>query len=187
VVAKLADVVDAGVPVTLVGGNHDAWTGPFLRERVGIRTVSGPVEMEIAGRRALVAHGDGVGTGDFRYRALKKVIRSRGAIGAFRVLHPDLGRSIARLASRTEHRAASDEEARSAARGRAAYIQGWGEEVLRERPELDLVLAGHAHMASLVEVSPGRFYINSGDWIGRERSYVTVSVEGRPEIRRWDG
>src|SRR3954466_6103402 len=83
VVAKLADVVDAGVPVTFVGGNHDAWAGSFLRDEVGIRVVEGPLEMDLGGRRALVAHGDGVGSGDVKYRMLKAVIRSRASIRAF--------------------------------------------------------------------------------------------------------
>jgi UDP-2,3-diacylglucosamine hydrolase len=181
VVAKLADVVEAGVPVTFVGGNHDAWGGSFLRELVGMRMVEGPLEMQLAGRRALVAHGDGVGGGDLKYRALKRVIRSRTAIGAFRVLHPDVGRGIALLASRTERKAGTLDEA---TRGRAAYIQAWGEQVLRDRPELDLVVAGHAHLAGLAEAAPGRFYVNSGDWIGREWSYVELAPGGGPPVLR---
>jgi UDP-2,3-diacylglucosamine hydrolase len=183
VVAKLADVVDAGVPVTFVGGNHDAWAGSFLRDEVGVEVLAGPVEMELAGRRALVAHGDGVGRGDLKYRALKRVIRSRPAVGAFRALHPDLGRRIAMLASSTEHKAGTGD---ASSQGRAAFIRAWAEEVLRERPELELVLAGHAHVASLSEVTPGRYYVNSGDWIGAEWWYVELPAGGgAPVLRSW--
>jgi UDP-2,3-diacylglucosamine hydrolase len=183
VVAKLADLVDAGVQVTFIGGNHDAWAGSFLRDEVGIDVRIGPVEMELGGRKALVAHGDGVGTGDYKYRALKRVIRSGLAIGAFRRLHPDWGRRIAEMASSTEHKAQTGD---LRARGRAAFIQAWAETVMRERPELDLVVAGHAHMATLLEVSPGRFYVNSGDWIGRDWTYVVLPVGGgAPEVRVW--
>ncbi|HEU0016265.1 MAG TPA: UDP-2,3-diacylglucosamine diphosphatase, partial [Longimicrobium sp.] len=143
VVAKLADVVDAGVRVAFVGGNHDAWAGAFLRDRVGISLHEGPVEMELGGRRALVAHGDGVGRGDLKYRALKKMIRNPVTVGAFRVLHPDLGRRIAGLASTTEHKA---EVADAAARGRAAFIQAWALEQMRADSGIDLVLTGHAHL-----------------------------------------
>jgi UDP-2,3-diacylglucosamine hydrolase len=184
VVAKLADLVEAGVPVTFVGGNHDAWAGSFLRDEVGMTVLSGPVEMRLAGRRALVAHGDGLGTGDFKYRTLKRVIRSRIAIGAFRALHPDLGRRIALMASTTEHKAGTGDRA---ARGRADFIQHWAEAVLRERPEVDLVLCGHAHLASVSEVSPGRYYVNSGDWIGNARSFVELPASpGAPLLRSWD-
>ena len=184
VLAKLKDVVEAGVPIAFVGGNHDAWAGPFLRETVGIQLHEGPVEMTLGGRRTLVAHGDGVGRGDLKYRALKKMIRNPVTVGAFRVLHPDLGRRIAFMASRTEHRTvATDQEAR----GRAAYIQAWALEQMRRDPGIELVLTGHAHLASLTEVGPGRFYVNSGDWLGTYDYVVLPPGGGAPELRAWAG
>jgi UDP-2,3-diacylglucosamine hydrolase len=182
VVAKLADVVESGLPVSFVGGNHDAWAGSFLRDEVGLEVLNGPVRMELGGRRALVAHGDGVGAGDFKYRALKRVIRSRAAVGAFRTLHPDLGRRIAGLASTTEHKADTGDEH---SKGRAAFIQRWAEEELARAPDVEVVVAGHAHVPTVAEVAPGRFYVNSGDWI-HGRSYVTLPVGGgAPELRGW--
>jgi UDP-2,3-diacylglucosamine hydrolase len=182
VVASLADVVDAGVKVWFVGGNHDAWAGSFLRDEVGVELLHGPVEMMLAGRRTLVAHGDGLGKGDFKYRALKAVIRSRLSVGAFRALHPDFGWKIAHLASTTEMKAGGLD---AAGRSRAAFIRNWAEEQLRADPKLDLVLAGHAHQAIRLEVAPGRWYVNSGDWL-REYNYVVLHPGGGPpEPRVW--
>jgi UDP-2,3-diacylglucosamine hydrolase len=151
---------------------------------VGIQLHQGPVEMTLAGRRTLVAHGDGVGRGDLKYRALKKLIRNPVTVGAFRALHPDWGRRIAGLASTTEHKAESGDQA---ARGRAAFIQSWAEEQLRADPGIQLVLAGHAHLASMTEVAPGRFYVNSGDWL-RTYDYVVLPADGGPpQLRKWEG
>ena len=182
VVAALRDVVEAGVRVAFVGGNHDAWAGRFLRDTVGIELHQGPVEMVLGGRRTLVAHGDGVGRGDLKYRALKKMIRNPVTVGAFRALHPDLGRRIALLASRTEHRAGiSDAETA----GRAAHIESWALERMREDPGLDLVLAGHAHASAMKEVAPGRYYVNSGDWLTTFDFVVLPPGRGAPELREW--
>lgn len=186
VLAALRDVVEAGVPVAFVGGNHDGWAGPFLAERVGIELLDGPVEMELAGRRALVAHGDGVGRGDLKYRALRRVIRSRAAVGGFRLLHPDLGRAVALRASSTEHRASSGGDER-ATKHRAAFIRAWAEERLLADPGLGLVLAGHAHRGSVDEVAPGRFYVNSGDWLDGFDYVVLPPDGGAPELRAWEG
>ena len=182
VVAKLADVVEAGVKVWFVGGNHDAWAGSFLRDDVGIEVLHGPVELELAGRRALVAHGDGVGRGDIKYRALKAVIRHPISIGAFRRLHPDFGRRIAHRASSTEHKAEGND---GGARSRAAYIRQWAEERIRADPGLKLVLAGHAHTVERSEVEPGRFYVNSGDWLDAWTYVVLPADGGPPELRDW--
>lgn len=180
--AALAEVVEAGVPVSFIGGNHDAWAGSFLRDEVGIALLDGPVELELAGRRTLVAHGDGVGTGDYKYRALKRFIRSPVVVGAFRVLHPDLGTRIARIASTTEHKADTGD---AHAKGRAGFIQAWAEERLRADPRLELVVAGHAHVPAVVEVAPGRFYANAGDWI-RHFTYLALPAGGGPpELRHW--
>lgn len=63
VLAKLADVVESGLPVYFVPGNHDylEWYGNILRDDVGLTLLPDPVVMEIAGRRALITHGDTVG------------------------------------------------------------------------------------------------------------------------------
>ncbi|HEY0015316.1 MAG TPA: UDP-2,3-diacylglucosamine diphosphatase [Longimicrobium sp.] len=182
VLAKLKDVAEAGVPMAFVGGNHDAWAGPFLRDEVGIALHQGPLEMTLGGRRTLVAHGDGVGRGDLKYRALKKMIRNPVTVGAFRTLHPDLGRRIALLASTTEHKADTGDQA---ARGRAAFIQAWALEQMREDPGIQLVLTGHAHLASVLEVEPGRFYVNSGDWLNTFDYVVLPPGGGPPQLRQW--
>lgn len=181
VLAALAELVDAGVPVTMVGGNHDAWGGRFLREEVGVDFHAGPIERTVGGRRALIAHGDGVGSGDLKYRALKAVLRSRPAIATFRVLHPELGQRLAQRVSSTELKADQQAEA-----GRAAYIRSWALAQLGARPDLGLVVCGHAHVPDLVEADGGRYYLNAGDWI-RHRSYGVVADGEAPALRVWGG
>lgn len=179
--ARLADLVDSGVPVSLVAGNHDAWGGDVLRSDVGITLLEGPEYMELAGRRTLVAHGDGVGRGDLGYRVLRRVIRSRPAVRGFRALHPDLGSRIAGLASTTDAKAA---EGRTEGRSRAGEIVRWASEQLKTDPALDLVVAGHSHVPALVEVFPGRFYANAGDWINHF-TYLVLAEDRPPELREW--
>jgi UDP-2,3-diacylglucosamine hydrolase len=180
VLAALAEIVDAGVPVTMVGGNHDAWGGRFLTQEVGLTFATGELRLRLGGREALVAHGDGVGAGDLKYRVLKSVIRSRAAVAGFRLLHPELGLRLARRVSSTEAKAMDD----PAHRGRARYIERWALEVLAARPELDLVVCGHAHLPAVVEPDPGRYYLNAGDWV-THRSYAVVPDGSPPELREW--
>jgi UDP-2,3-diacylglucosamine hydrolase len=180
--AALAEVADAGVPIWFLGGNHDAWMGDFLREEIGVTLLDGPVELTLEGRRALVAHGDGVGQGDWGYRMLKRLIRHPITIGAFRQIHPDWGALIADRVSRTEDRV----EGAEAGRNRARFIRAWAEAELIRRPELDLVLAGHCHVPEVTELAPGRFYANSGDWIRNSSYLVLPPGEGAPELRQWE-
>ncbi|MGH7500403.1 MAG: UDP-2,3-diacylglucosamine diphosphatase [Longimicrobiales bacterium] len=180
VLAALASLVDAGIPVTLAGGNHDAWGGRFLTDEVGLNFKAGPFRMELAGRPALVAHGDGLGGGDFRYRALKSILHSRATIGLFRWIHPELGLRIANSASRTETRPDSD----PGLRDRAAFIETWARGQLASDPAIAWVVCGHAHMPALIEVEPRRFYLNAGDWL-THFSYITIDAAGTPSLKNW--
>jgi len=180
VLAALADLVDAGIPVTLAGGNHDAWGGRFLREEVGLAFHVDPFRIALAGRTALVAHGDGVGRGDLKYRALKTLLRSRPTIAAFRTLHPEIGVRVARAVSTTEAKATNDD----AVEGRARHIEAWARRQLLGDVSIDLVICGHAHRPAMVDVGGGRWYLNSGDWISHF-SYITLTVANAPELRFW--
>lgn len=181
VLAALADLVDAGVPVLVTGGNHDAWGGRFLEEHVGVAFHAGHVRTEIAGRPALLAHGDGLGRGDLKYRALKKLLRNRLTIGAFRALHPELGLRLARRVSSTEAKADTD----PGKIGRAEFIEEWARDRLAQEPELAYVVCGHAHLPAVMEVQEGRYYLNAGDWLSHF-SYITVSADGEPALRSWE-
>ncbi len=182
VLAALASLVEAGIPVTMVGGNHDAWGGRFLREEVGIDYGVGPRRLRLGAREALVAHGDGLGTGDLKYRMLKAVIRSRAAIIGFRVLHPELGLRLAHRVSTTEAKAVDDPREK----GRARQIQAWALGMLEAEPGLGLVVCGHSHLPVLLEVGTGRWYLNAGDWV-RNRSYAVVTEGAAPQLLEWEG
>ena len=180
VLAALSALVDAGVPVTLAGGNHDAWGGSFLRDEVGLEFHDRPFRTAIAGAPALVAHGDGLGTGDFRYRALKAVVRSPVTIGLFRWIHPDLGMRLARAVSRTETR-----ETDASMQGRAKFLREWGVAQLEADSDLRYVVCGHSHIPEILDAGRGRYYMNAGDWISHY-TYIRVMPGEAPVLDRWD-
>ena len=91
VVCALRRLVDAGVEVTWMGGNHDYWLGDFLRDEVGLRVMRVPLEVTLEGRRILLIHGDGLaGRQDRGYRVLRAVIRAPLSESLFRLIHPVL-------------------------------------------------------------------------------------------------
>jgi UDP-2,3-diacylglucosamine hydrolase len=159
----LRSLVESGVRIRLVAGNHDFWGGSFLAEEIGLELVEGPVQTRLGGRPAILAHGDGLGSGDLGYKALKKVIRSRPARSAFRWLHPDLSAGLIRMVSRTESRHGGTPDAESL--GRAERLHAWSADRLRETPEVEVVALAHCHVPEIREILPGRYYVNSGDWV----------------------
>ena len=181
VLTKLSEIVGSGVSVTLVGGNHDWWGGSYLRDEVGVEFLQDSVVRTIAGRRTLLAHGDGLGIGDLRYLAIKSVLRSALTRFAFGLLPITLGDRIARGVSRTDDRW---EQGGEEQRARSAALEAWAEQSLASDRELEMVLLGHTHRPIVREVTPGRWYVNSGDWVFHQ-SYVTLKEGEPPRMDDW--
>ncbi len=182
VLSALAELRDAGIPIRFLGGNHDAWGGAFLRDQVGLELLEEGAEIRVGGRNALIVHGDGVGRGDLGYRVLKRVIRNPVSVALFRVLHPDLGGRLARFVSKTELKEGTPHLANQ---GRAKELREWAHGELGRRPAIEFVLTGHVHDPIVEEVTPGRYYVNTGDWINHF-TYLMIPGKGPPDLRRWE-
>jgi len=182
VLGALGDVVRAGTPVTLMGGNHDWWGGRYLREEIGVEFLQEPVVRSYAGLRTFLAHGDGLGKGDLGYRALKLLLRGRVTRFAFSLLGPDVGGRIAERVSATEGRG----EPTPGDMERSRALESWALAKLDECPELDLVVLGHTHIPLVREVAPGRWYVNAGDWV-EHTTYVVLEEGNPPRLVTWEG
>jgi UDP-2,3-diacylglucosamine hydrolase len=180
VLAALADLHDAGVPVLMIAGNHDCWGGEILRDDVGVDYHARPWEGTLGGWRARVEHGDGLrGDADRGYRALRAVIRHPWSVRLFRWLHPDIGSAIA---NRTSHTSRSYQ-----AQDGGAALREFAARHLDEHRDVELLIYGHSHVAELrrlgrVEGGHG-VYANAGSWLNQP-TFLRVAAE-RVELLRW--
>ncbi len=172
----------AGVRLTLTGGNHDRWGGPFWIEQLGAAFHPDGIELDLVGLRALVAHGDAIGGERRGARVLHRLTRNRAAVGVFRTLHPDLAFALVRRMSPHLAAGARDE----ATRRRASERQlGRARGILDERDDLNLVVYGHTHLPALVPVRDRQWYLNPGAWAEGCR-FATVTVQG-PALQQFEG
>src|SRR5690606_19873351 len=74
---KLAELTDAGISIEAFTGNHDLWMKDYFEEELNILVHHGPIERAYAGKKFLIAHGDGLGPGDRGYKILKKILRNK--------------------------------------------------------------------------------------------------------------
>jgi len=150
--------------------------GRELRDDVGIDYHVGPWTGDLGGWRARIEHGDGLrGKEDRGYRMLRKVLRNRMAIRAFRLLHPDWGTA---LATRTSHTSRTYQ-----ARDGGAGLRRAATERLEGDRDLRLVIYGHSHVAELTRVGSG-VYANAGSWLDQP-SFLRITPE-RVSLLRWD-
>ena len=176
VLAALMDLRDAGVPVTMLAGNHDCWGGDVLRE-AGVDFQLGPWAGELGGWRARVEHGDGLRAKEDRgYRALRYVLRNRLAIRAFGALHPDWASRLAMGSSN----ASRTYQPRDLGRG----LRVVAESALAADPSLELLVYGHSHVSALERMPSGNVYANAGSWLDAP-TFLVITPE-RIALRTWD-
>jgi len=158
---------------TLVGGNHDRWGGDFLTKDLGIGFHGGEAEILVAGRRAFVAHGDGLTEQHWSAKLMHRVTRHPATVRVFRALHPDLGFWIAHRLSGT----LADSTRDPAVLDRAARAQAqYAADLLRRRPDLGLVILAHTHRPALERLDGGRAYLNPGAFLDGGR-YAVVTQD----------
>jgi len=177
VLAALRSLRRQGMAITFVGGNHDFWACPFLRDEIGLEVADGALIRSVQGRRFFIAHGDGLGSGDHGYKLLKRLLRNPVAIALYRLIHPDLG---IRLATWSSHASRESQTVDPALAERmfaevAAPAFAAGHEV---------VVLGHVHLPTLREEGTRAMAI-LGDWV-ENHTYLRVE-EGRLHLERFTG
>ena len=179
--ARLASLVEQGVEVHVIGGNHDRWGGSFWDSDLGIPFHAEGADLDLAGRAAWVVHGDGLTETKLGGRLIHRITRNPLTVGTFRLLPPNLGFWLAdRLSGGLAEANRSEETLQRAARAQEAYARA----LLDRRPELGLVIMAHTHRQRLVEHQPGRFYLNAGQWMV-DRHYAVVN-DTEIRLMKWE-
>jgi UDP-2,3-diacylglucosamine hydrolase len=174
IVRALSDLAASGTKVHFIGGNHDYWAGSQLAEATGATIHRRPVQETHFGRRLFIAHGDGLPSGDWGYRALKAVIRSRPAIAGFRLIPPRIGAAVARWAS------GLSEVTEGRVERALPPMMDFLEHVLES--DHDVAIVAHVHRPILRRFGSGTAVV-IGDWMVH-RSVVALD-KGGVRMLRW--
>ena len=155
--SKLYDLVNSGVKVTYLAGNHDFWRGKYLQEEFGIEKLDTHLERTIDGKKFFIHHGDGLAYKDTGYKILKVILRSKISQFFYSLLHPDIGLWLAKSTSSRSRDYTSQKD----------YSQKDGLKdaaLLKIKDGFDFVLMGHRHKPLFIKEGKG-FYVNLGDWM----------------------
>lgn len=161
VLAALMDLIDAGVKVVLIPGNHDIWCYSYLQS-LGIMVHEQPLVTEIAGRTFFLGHGDGLGDGMHGYKFMRWCFHWRPFQVVFSWLHPYLAFRLgkgwsrnSRLARRVEYEF----------RGADEPLFRYAEQESR-RMHVDHFIFGHYHTGVRLTLPSGSDFLILKDWIG---------------------
>jgi len=171
VVSQLITLVDEGVEVYFIPGNHDIWTYRFF-SGIGIRKIPQPSFLEFSGKTFCLGHGDGLGGADFSYGLMLKLFNSRVAQALFSTLHPTIAYRFGTDWS-TSNRKKHDPYVWKGADER---LWKFSEEVSRSR-DVDFFIYGHYHVRVDQALPSGGRIMLLGDWINGESPYAVFDGE----------
>jgi UDP-2,3-diacylglucosamine hydrolase len=159
ILTEIRRLVDNGVPVTMLGGNHDWWSGSVFTEVAGMTVHPDAFGVEHQGIRAWLAHGDGLASeSDRGYLFLKSVLRNPWMIRCLRIVHPDLAYALGHRVSRFSRRYLTDRafavDPPLAQAIDRKLAEGW-----------DAFLMGHLHARHQERRPAGGSLFILGDWM----------------------
>jgi UDP-2,3-diacylglucosamine hydrolase len=204
---KLGELSDTGIPMHFFVGNHDMWVKDYFQKELGISVYFKPGEFERNRKKFLIAHGDGLGPKDHKYKMLKKIFRNPVSKWFFGILPPRIGMGLANYMSRRSRSQTGATEENFLGEDKEWLII-YCKKMLGEK-NIDFFVFGHRHLAIDYRLSPlypqGRAtdpakkagedwerssggearYINLGDWI---HFYTYAEFDGTTmELKSYKG
>jgi len=171
---KLAELSDNGTDIFLIKGNHDLWMYDYLPKEVGVKIIEDKTILSENGKIIFLAHGDGLGPGDFGYKIIKKIFTNKICQWVFARLHPNFGLGIAHFWSKRS-RIANNKNPEQFLGEEKEWLVSYCKEKQKENP-VDYYIFGHRHLPLEIEIDLKAKYINVGDWI-HHNSYAVFDGE----------
>jgi UDP-2,3-diacylglucosamine hydrolase len=181
VLGKLAELRDRKIPIYFFTGNHDQWMNDYFTVELCIPIFHEQQRIEIAGKKFLLAHGDGLGPGDHGYKFLKKIFKGKFSRWLFARLHPNFGIWIGKKWSRDNRVINGNDQSEFMGEEKEWLIQ-YSRSILKTE-HIDYFIFGHRHILLEYPLNESSTYFNLGDWIKYD-SYATFDGKQMKLISR---
>ena len=162
---KLSELTDRGVEVHYFTGNHDLWCGDYLEKECGVVLHRAPITCEIYGKLFYLAHGDGLGDPDKKFKLLRTLFHSHTLQCLFSALHPrwsiELGLTWAKH-SRMKRAGGKEPDYMGEDR---EHLVLYSKEYLKLHPDINFFIYGHRHIELDLMLNRNTRVLILGDWI----------------------
>ena len=157
-----ASISDSGIPIHFFTGNHDMWVGNYLTDECGFIIHTDPCTTILDGKIFHLAHGEGLGSEDIKYKILLSIFRNKPLRAMYSALHPTIGLGIGHKWSLNSRL------------GKGITKEFLGEEkedliryakTILETQKIDYFIFGHRHLPMTYKLKEGADIVFLGDWL----------------------
>lgn len=181
VISAIVDLLDAGVKVYYVPGNHDIWLYSFW-QGLGVKVLQQPQTIELCGKRVLFGHGDGLGGAAFGYRLMLSVFHNRVCQKLFSTLHPWLAFRFGTDWSNNGRRKHGGYVFKGEDEPLYRFCKAECEKAAAAGKPVDVCIFGHFHDSVDMPVGGSRLIVLK-DWIGGGVHFAALSSSGEFSVR----
>ena len=186
---KVSELTDNGVEVHFFTGNHDIWCGDYLEKECGVIMHRKELTTEIYGKVFFLAHGDGLGDKDKKFRFLRWLFHNKVAQTLFASIHPrwavDFGLNWAK---HSRMKRVDGKEPPYMGEDRE-YLVLYAKEYLETHPEINYFIFGHRHIELDLMLRRNSRLMILGDWINffsyavfdGEHMFLEEFIEGQSQ------
>ena len=162
---KLSELTDNGVEVHFFAGNHDLWTYGYLEEECGVIVHKAPVTTEIYSKVFFLAHGDGLGDPDNKFKILRKLFHNHTCQRLLNFVHPRWGMALGlNWAKHSRLKRADGKEVPFMGEDKEFLVR-FARDYKRSHPNIDYFLFGHRHIELDLPIDKSTRMLILGDWI----------------------
>ena len=179
---KISELTDMGVEVHYFTGNHDIWTYGYLEQECGVILHRQPLTTDIYGHVFYLAHGDGLGDPDRKFKFLRWMFHNRTCQRLLNFVHPWWGMQLGqRWAKHSRLKRADGKEPPYMGEDREHLVL-YTKEYLETHPNIDFFIYGHRHIELDLmlrkPVAAPEVYKNASDEEPREKGRARMLILG---------
>ena len=162
---KISELTDMGVEVHYFVGNHDLWTYGYLERECGVIVHRKPLTTEIGDKVFFLAHGDGLGDPDHRFKLLRKIFHNPTCQRLFNAIHPRWGMWLGLTWAKHSRLKRADGKETPYLGEDKEYLVQFTHEYMKTHADVDYFIYGHRHIELDLTLSRKARMLVLGDWI----------------------
>ncbi len=183
---KISELTDMGVEVHYFTGNHDIWCKDYLQKECGVILHREPITIELADKVFYLAHGDGLGDPDWKFKIIRSAFHSRLCQSLFSCIHPRWGMQFGLSWAKHSRIKRGDSGEPPYMGEKKEHLVLYAKKYLQEHPDVNYFLFGHRHIELDLMLSKQCRLLILGDWISQftyavfdgENMFMENYVEG---------
>lgn len=164
---KLSELTDMGVEVHFFTGNHDIWAYSYLEEECGVIMHRKPITTDIYGKVFYLAHGDGLGDPDIKFKLLRRMFHNTICQRLFSAIHPRWSMWLGLTwAKHSRMKRINGEEPPYMGENKEHLVL-YAKQYMKSHPNVDIFIFGHRHIELDLNLSKNVRMMILGDWISQ--------------------